>query len=86
MTRKALGRGLGALIPGAPGPEGVPEGAAAVATASADGAQTKASSGTAGFARMFFRVVSEFVTPCAPLRRTTTRCGRRSSVGSPESR
>jgi ParB family chromosome partitioning protein len=33
MTRKALGRGLGALIPGAPGPTDAPE----AATATADG-------------------------------------------------
>jgi len=35
MTRKALGRGLGALIPGAPGPTDAPD--AALATASAEG-------------------------------------------------
>ena len=35
MTRKALGRGLGALIPGAPGPTDAPE--AALATAPGDG-------------------------------------------------
>src|SRR5688500_1863982 len=37
MTRKALGRGLGALIPGAPGPTDAPEAPGALATAQADG-------------------------------------------------
>jgi ParB family chromosome partitioning protein len=37
MTRKALGRGLGALIPGAPGPTDAPEASAGLATVSADG-------------------------------------------------
>ena len=36
MTRKALGRGLGALIPGAPGPTDAPDASAALATAPPD--------------------------------------------------
>src|SRR5215203_7317772 len=40
MTRKALGRGLGALIPGAPGPTDAPDVSAALATAPADASAT----------------------------------------------
>ena len=40
MTRKALGRGLGALIPGAPGPTDAPDASAALATAPTDGSAT----------------------------------------------